>query len=681
MLKKTALISFASAMALTTIALADSSGVKVEVLDKSFDPAGGFLAYTEFELSGEPLAESLGLDLDVLDPSKLNIPTAFDYTTGIESYEYSEEAMYAVNYQSKMGPHIANGPVNKGRGGSLEDLGKRVIELAKSVSFPAEEIPLNMYPITFPYASGLPEFAQAVNTTVVSTDEAEIIMAHGEKKTVKIDIPAYFRDYASLGWKETAMDKSFNPAAAGGQMLKDVMWAQDFLGGMHTIEGDEEVEAESATMDQNGKHALGVSSADGFNGVILSEIIWDRLITLQSQLGFDGKKLGAKLTASYDPAKGAVWFPHKVAVTEKIANGVKAIGNLKVTDGASSLRDTWMLLWPLSEVYAFSDQRTDNKAQNPAFLAVFDGAPFAAAPDLNKDVDISNDIVADDIFSTVSVLTNATFKNLDALHFNHKTGTLVDRFDGKMSDSVTTYDAAYALQALSIFQRSQDALAVGYASADSGESLNTKRGQRALEIIKSQADFILAQLIDKDGLVHDGYVLGKGGNGHKSIGTQFAVVHGLSAAFIATKDDKYKNAARKLFLTIEAKMFDKAIGTYADAPGLPTVHTPYTAAAISAGLRSTMLTLRNSEGESEALLDLANLTQRYVAWFKTVINGRNIHEGMQLAEWLGDSGENVVNGSANGDSDGDGVAQVTKAGGQFGTAMTMARQVKVMAAK
>ncbi|MCW9035133.1 MAG: hypothetical protein OQJ97_13000 [Rhodospirillales bacterium] len=681
MLKKTALISFASAMALSTIALADPSSVKVEVLDKSFDPAGGFLAYTEFELSGEPLAEGLGLDLDVLDPNKLNVPTPFDYTAGIESYEYSEEAMYAVNYQSKMGPHIVNGPVNKARGGSLESLGKRVIELAKSVSFPAEEIPLNMYPITFPYASGIPEFGQAVNTSVVSADEAEIIMAHGKKKNIKIDVPAYFRDYATLAWKESTMDKSFNPAAAGGQMLKDVMWAQDFLGGMHTIKGDEEVEAESATMDQDGKHALGVSSADGFNGVILSEIIWDRLITLQNQLGYDGKKLGAKLTASYDPAKGAVWFPHKVVVTEKMANGVKAIGNLKVTDSASTLRDTWMLLWPLSEVYAFSDQRSVNKAQNPAFLAVFDGAPFAAAPALNKDEDISNDVAANDIFSTVSVLTNATFKNLDALHFNNKAGTLVDRFDGKMSDRVTTYDAAYALQALSIFQRSQDALAVGYASADAGESLNTKRGQRALEIIKSQANFILAQLIDKDGLAHDGYLLGKGGNDRKSIGTQFAVVHGLSAAFIATKDVKYKNAARKLFLTIEAKMFDKGIGTYADAPGMPTVHTPYTAAAISAGLRSAMLTLRNSEGENETLLDLANLTQRYVAWFQTVINGRNIREGMQLAEWLGDSGENVVNGSAEGDTDGDGVAQVTKAGGKFGTAMTMARRVKVMAAK
>ncbi|MES0868147.1 hypothetical protein [Pseudovibrio sp. SCP19] len=677
MLNKTALLSFASAVAISSAALAGSPEVKVEVLDKVFDPAGGFLAYTEFELSGEPLAEGLGLDLDVLDPNLVNQPTAFDYAAGIESYEYSEEAMYAVNYQSKMGPHIVNGPLNKTRGGSLESLGKRVIELAGSVAFPAEEIPLNMYPITFPYVSALPEFGQAVDTSVVSGDEAEILNAHGKSKIVKVDIPAYFRDYASLAWKEDGMDKSFNPGAAAGIMLKDVMWAQDFMGGMHTIADDLEVEAESAVMDQDGVHALGVSTADGFNGVILTEMINDRLVTLRDQFGYDGKMLGAKLTASYDPANGPIWFPRKVAVTEKTENSVKAIGSLKVIDGASTLRDTWLMLWPLAEIYAYSDQRTVNTNQNPAFLAVFDGAPFAAAADLNKDNDPMNDVATDDVFSAASVLTNATFKNLDALHFNKEAGTLVDLYDGKQGATVTTYDAAYALQALNIFQRSQDALAVGYASADAGESLDTARGKRALELIKAQADFILKNLIADNGLAVDSFEIGKGAQAGQSLGSQFAVVHGLTSAFLATKDEAYKEAARKLFLTIEAKMYDKAIGTYAAVPGQPTEHTPYTAAAISAGLRSAMLILRNSEGESEPLLDLASLTGRYESWFRTVINGRNVNEGMQLSEWLGDSGENVVAGSEDIDTDADGVPQVVQAG----TAMVMAGKVKVSAVK
>jgi len=463
-----------------------------------------------------------------------------------------------------------------------------------------------------------------------------------------------------------------------------VMWAQDFLGGMHTIEGDEEVEAESATMDQDGVHALGVSTADGFNGVILAEITWDKLLTLRDRFGYDGKTLGVKLTPDYDPADGAVWFPHRVAVTEKVANGVKAIGGLEVTDGRSTLRDSWMLLWPLSEMYAFADQRDVNVNQNPAFSAVFDGAPFPAAPAQNADGTLANDVPADDPFSVTSTLANAVFKNLDALHFNAEAGTFVDSFDGAQGTTVTTYDAAYALQALAIFQRSQDALPVGYASADAGESLGTERGARALELIAAQAGFILDNLIGEDGLAAAGYEIGKGAPGGKEVGgkdvgTQFAVIRGLLAAFTATGDDRYRAAARALYLAVEDKMYDEAVGTYADVPGQATEHTPYTAAAISAGLRELMQAGRNREGETDPRLGLAHLTERYVAWFRTVINGRAPGEGMQLAEWLGDSGENVVPGDETFDTDRDGVPQITAAGGAFGTAMTMAGKVRVSA--
>ncbi|MEZ8095391.1 hypothetical protein ACED51_14955, partial [Photobacterium swingsii] len=156
------------AIAAAVFASTASAAAQVKVIDKTHQPAGNFLAYTEFELSGEPLAESLGLDLDVLDPNIADDPTPFDFAAGIESYEYSEEAMYALNYQSQMGPHLVNGPVNQARGGKLVDLGKRVIEMAQAVGFPASEIPQNMYPISIPYVSGSPEFAQKPDTTTVN---------------------------------------------------------------------------------------------------------------------------------------------------------------------------------------------------------------------------------------------------------------------------------------------------------------------------------------------------------------------------------------------------------------------------------------------------------------------------------------------------------------------------------
>ncbi|MEH6631206.1 MAG: hypothetical protein V7776_10275 [Halopseudomonas aestusnigri] len=679
MSKRTVLLACVSLLALTSNSFSDPLNVRVEIIDKSYQPAGGFLAYTEFELSGEPMAESLGLDLDVLDPNQLNQPTAFDYATGIESYEYSEEAMYAVNYQSRMGPHLVNGPTNAGRGGSMKSLGSRMVELSDAVGFPAEDIPRNMYPLSFPYMQGVPEYAGPLDTTVVGTEEVELLDFKEETRVALVDIPAYAKDYSSLGWREDKMDKSFTPATLGGQMLKDVMWSQDFLGGMHVILDDTEVEATSSGMDQDGVHALGVSSADGLNGVILTEITHDKLLMLRDRFGYDGNKLGAIIGPDYDPLKTPVWFPHKVAISEQIKNGTKAVGGLQVKDARSSLRDTWMLLWPLSEFYAFADQRTVNENQNPAFLAVFDGAPFANAPVANMDGELTNDIAADDPFSVSSTLVNAAFKNLDALHFNEKIGSFIDSYDGKQSNHITTYDAAYLLQALTIYQRSQDALPVGYASADASASLDTQQGKRATYLIKAQADFILKNLIDADGLAVSGFEIGIGSDGKRDIGTQFAVIRGLSAAFKATGDILYRKAARALFVAVEIQMFDPAIGTYADVPGKPTEHTPYTVAAISSGLRNLLLTLRNEEGENVEVLELGHLAGRYESWFKTIINGRNTHEGMQLAEWLGDTGENISSQDSSGDLDQDGVALITAAGGKYGTAMTMAGKVLVSA--
>jgi hypothetical protein len=671
--KKSALCFAISAALLSAAFTAQAANVKV--LDKTLSPAANFLAYTEFELSGEPLAESLGLDLDVLDPNQVDQPTAFDYAAGIESYEYSEEAMYALNYQSTMGPHLVNGPVNQARGGTLADLGKRFISLADAVGFPSEEIPLNMYPISLPYVSGNPEFVGIVDVTRVGGEEIEVLSATGVAATHKTITPAYFRDYKSLAWDSASFDKALNPGAIGSIFLKEVMWSQDFLGGMHVTLTDEEVEATSSTMDQDGKHSLGVSAADGFNGMILTEMSIDKLLILQEQLGFDGKNLGVKFGPNYDASKNPIWFAHKVAVKETQKNNVNNIGKLTVTDGSSSLRDTWMLLWPVSEFYAFTDQRTANTAQNPAFKAVFDGKPFAAAPKQNIDGKTSNNVAADDAFSLASNIANLSFQNLANLHFNKKAGTFVTKYDGKQNAQVETFDAAYSIVALSIYQRSQDALPVGYAAADGGDvDLETPQGKQALSLIKAQANYIVNTLVAKNDLVYDGATIGKSVDKNQSLDAQFAAIRGLVAAYLATQDDTYKQAARSIFLAVEKNMFDAELGTWAQTPGKATIHTPLTAAAISGGLRETILHLANEEGEHIPALELQHLTERYTAWFKKVVNG-----GQQLAEWIGDSGNNMIENSKTTDSDNSGVHQIIGAGGKYGTAQTMAAKVSVSA--
>ncbi len=649
-----------------------AANTKAEVMDKRFNTAGAMFAYTEFELSGEPMAEGLGLDLDTLDPNAINQPTQFDYTAGIESYEYSEEAMYALNYQSKMGPHLVNGLLNAKRGGDMTSLAKRFIKFAKVTGNDPEILPLNMHPTALPYISGMPEFAQKIDMTVVNNDEV-VVFKHGKESTVKIAVPAYLRDYKTLAWVEDGMDKTFNPASFGGALLKDTMWAQDFLGGMHVIENDEEVEATSSTMDHDGKHALGVSSADGVNGAILTELAWERILYMQEKLGYNGKKLGTSFDPSYDASK-PVWFANKVAVKEGTKNGTKSVAKLKVTDGNSTLRDTWGVLWPISEFYAYSDQRTTNAGQNPAFLSVFDGDPFKNAPKANVDANRKNDIKADDAFSVAANIQNLLFENISTIHFDKKAGSLVDIFDGKMGTTVTVFDAAYSMEALRIFQRSIDALPVGYGSSEGAKSLGTAQGKEALSLIKTQADYLIKNAKGSNGLYATSVNVKNGSKKGTDVGTQFAVVRGLTAAFLATQDENYRKEARALFVAIEKNMYDTKLGTYVDST---KEYTPYAIGAVSGGLRDAINNLKNAGSEKEPVLELKNLTDRFTSWFQTVVNGSSTKDGAQLAEWLLDSGEYETVDMKSTNNDEDNVPAINKAGGKYGTAMTMAAKVKL----
>lgn len=652
---------------------AEAGEPTVKILDKSFDTAAAMFAYTEYELSGEPLAESLGLNLDVLDPDQADQPDAFDFAAGIDSYEYSEEAMYAVNYQSRLGPHLVNGPVNARDGGTLESLGKRFIHLAQAAGLSPDELPQNLYPLTFPLDRGIPEFGQKVDVTQVGTDSKDVTTHSGKTEKVSPITPAYQRDYASLAWRTDGMDMNFTPAATGAEMLKDVMWAQDFLGNMHTTSDDGEVsDVPSPDLDKDGKVALGGAAADGVNGLILTQITWDKLLTLRDKLGYDGKTLGGAIGPDYDPGKHPIWFPNKVAVTFAQRNGANAIDTLKVTDGGSSLRSTWLLLWPLAELYGFADQRTDNGNKSNAHLAVFDGDPFPSAPAANLGDDANKYVKADDPFSLAETLSRFELKNLIALHFNKDAGTVVDSWAaGKQGTTVTTFDAAYTIAALDIYQRAVDALPVGYASASSGKPLGTPEAKEALQLLRTQADFIVSKLIGPDGLVADGYTIGSGPSAEHSLGTQFAVIRALSAAFVATGDEKYRTAGRAIYDAVQKHMTEASTGLFNPTPGKPFTVDPWTNGAVSAGLRELLENLGNKEGESDPALSREALTKAYTEWFHVV--GR----GMQLAEWLDDTGEHLVDGDTTGDSNENGIRSVSFAGGEFGTAAVMAARIEV----
>lgn len=635
----------------------------VKVSSYDFDTAGNMFAYAEFELSGEPLAESLGLDLDVLDTGKLDQPTKFDYIAGIESYEYSEEAMYELVEKSGMGLHLVNGPAIRALAAkdgvtANEALASRFIHLANSVGQPVEDLQQNMYPTLIEYASGDPHYPDPVDTAKFSDGDDGAY-------TPKIQV-----DYASLRWDRAKMNKQLTPAAYGGAMLKQTLWAGDFLGNLHTLKGDEETDASELEGTDEAKQglALGVSSADGVRGMFLTEEIWNKLLFLRDKMFYDA---GSDSLTTLKKGTSA-YLPHAVAVTETSDAAYADAAQLKVTDKRSLLSDQWLMLWPTSEFYAMTDQRAANPNANPAFRLVFDGDPFPKAPEVNTDENDANDVASDDPYTVSRDVVLSLFAHLRQGHWNVEHGAFVTEYsDGKQNTKVDTFQAGYTVEALRLFQRAIDGLPVGYASGEAAKGLQTELGKQALDMVKRQADFIVGKLTQADGLVASGYDFATGKLvGEPTLDAQVGAIRGLTSAFLATEDEKYRDAARSIFEAMNAKLWNDKAGVYRSAEGADkSAYSPFTAGGLSAAFRLGLLHLKNvpDDASKPKALDEETLKERYVSFYRTVINGPSLEEGMQASEFW-DTGDVYKENDDSGNTDGDTVPQLQKGHGQYGIA-------------
>jgi hypothetical protein len=656
---------FVAALALLAVSVAaagcsDSAAVKVK--DYNFDTAGNMFAYAEFELSGEPLAESLGLDLDVLDARKPDSPTPFDYIAGIESYEYSEEAMYEVVEKSGLGLHLVNGPAvadeaRKAGQTPNELLASRFLKMAGSVGQPADQIQQNMFPTFIEYVSGDPHYAQKVDTAK---------FADGEDGTY---IPKFQVDFSSLRWDRSKMKKQLVPAAYGAAMLKQSLWAGDFLGNLHNAKTDEEVDATTAEdgpeSDQGLK--LGVSSADGMQGMILTEEVWNKLLYIRDNLFYNPS---AKSIGALQKGGSNAYLPHAVDVEENGDADYAGVKGLTVTDGASMLQDQWLMLWPTSEFYGMTDQRKNNPNRNPAFSRVFDGDPFPVAPAVNTDSDSANDVASGDPYTVARDVMLAVFDNIKARHWNADAGTFVTSFDGdKQGTQVDTFQAGYTIEALRMFERAIDGLPVGYANGEAAEGLKTELGTEAKDMIVKQADFMLNSLVNKDGLVWSGYDTSKKEAGKDTtLLAQIGAIRGLTSAFLVTEDEKYRDAARKLYVAMDDKLWDDGLKAY-KTNGDKASYDAFTAGGVSSVLRLALEHLKNTGSESDApkALDQSAIQDRYVAFFRQVIDGPSLKEGMQASEFW-DTGDFYKEGDDSGNTDGDTVPQPQKGNGDNGIA-------------
>ncbi|HHI68445.1 MAG TPA: hypothetical protein ENJ97_03875, partial [Planctomycetes bacterium] len=333
--------------------------------------------------------------------------------------------------------------------------------------------------------------------------------------------PAYARevdllnrdiDLSSLRWDRAKMDKSLSSLVLGRALYLQVITAEGRL---------------SRLQDQGRRH--GLVPAEALRGLISLQAAWDKARFLLERLAYDGRKLGPVDPDTYDPAKGLVYIPDRIRVTEGAppAPGLPpAIESLEVADDASTLSAQAELLRGALELYWISSP------VNPleAYRALFDGSPFPAADKKNSPN------------RTAGGLVRFLLADLEAMHYLPKPGTFVDlSLAGKPGRTLTITSAAAVLRALAEF-------------------LDVTAGdQKVKKMVQAQGNFLLAHLLDPGtGLAFDGYDLDKGPlGGTNRLVSQLAMLEALLSCYQALEDPVYLARALDLSTRMEKKFWVK----------------------------------------------------------------------------------------------------------------------------
>jgi len=587
--------------------------VKITKTDQYVTAYQLFLA-NEINESGEPFDEEIGYNLDDLDPMVLNSPDSISYTLGIENYEYSRYQLGTIVSRSGMGLHLMWGPVIMAKA-AMEDSSfdgsitgtpngfNEDDELVKNIMYfgmlSNHTPPKNPWPQYAEFISGNPHLPQAVDAANFTTD------------------------FSTLRWDRNLMDKTLNPAAMGQSLMKQYLWAQDMLSAFHDSL-DNEVDPSSASPDSAGSPNFdptnnvfyGGDGLDGFIGQVLTAEGINKMKFIINSLAYDGTALGAVDPATYNPANGIKYFPHKVAVTEEaVAAGMPPkLSTLTVTDASSDLFDQLSLLWGTLNFKNMMDPDNNSSSAHSAYHHVFDGDPFPPAAAQSG---------LPGPFDLMKGSSKVIFLNLKAMHYNDTAGTFVNTSNlngGNVEEGneISTVNAGYSLVMLAKFIK---------------EFVGTPLETMAMDMLNAQANFMLNNLQKSTGGFYNSYTIGTGADANpENVVSVAGAIRGLYSAFTATNDSTYLNAANTAFSYLITNYYLPSQKAFVTELGNPSAtYTPYNFAVIAGALREARLVGNNSEAP-----------MIYTRFFKEVANSMQLSEG-------GNTGE------TGNDSDGDGI--------------------------
>ena len=264
----------------------------------------------------------------------------------------------------------------------------------------------------------------------------------------------------------------------------------------------------------------------------------------------------------------------------------------------SRLRALAALAGASAELFALTDFNNAQVGGQPSSRATFDGDPFPADNQLVDGEDTPHDRAA--------AIIKMALINADRLHYDAAHNVMVDEATATTrGTTVTTVDAAYAIVGLRTAVRSVSSTLTLYsndtpdaqalpsaldtAPLASGPPGAVTLSARAVQLIAAQADFISGKLMSPTGAVANFYDLkaGQPDSSPTRLESEASAIRGLLDAFLATSNEKYKDAAVLVYGDLDRRFWMNDVRAFRTTAGHddPLTYTPAAFGTLQGALR------------------------------------------------------------------------------------------------
>ena len=534
--------------------------------------------------------------------------------------------------------------------------------------------PLNPYgwPGYWPVFAEFQSFASDIQPSSGATRGCNFVAGYAGAAAGAQLVGDYECGYNSLNLplRDLQLTKVLDPAALGWAAWKQGLWVINYWQSVHDLAGNNITSVDGADLaavgqpgnQVVGRHPdpsdptgarlidgvagtyLGDIPLEGFQGLtMLDEMNNKAALLLTRLMSSDGRALAGFTSTrdaiTYGYGSPLRYWPTEIAVDE--TGDPPPSGNawrlfpqptaFTIKTAASRIGGLTALLGGFAELFALTDFNNPDVGGQVSSRATFDGDPFPAdnqAPD-------GEETPHDRALAIIKVAV----VNLDQLHYDASNNVLVDEATPaaggvQRGTRVSTVEAAYAIVALRTALRSIGSTLTLYSNdtpdthglptaldAAPLGSAALPLSARMLELIVAEADFLMAHLLDAHGHVANFYDLStnRADPAPATLAAEAAAIRGLLDAYLATSDEKYRQAAMRVYADLDGFwMADvRAYRTTFDV-GDTLTYTPLNYSALSGALRQYWKLVARRPGQERVA---AELLERWKRSFKLVVNG------------------------------------------------------------